>query len=87
MATNDQAIVNRPQSFSSTVWKYYGFLANYKVGETMPFNSNPLLWQKANELKYPTFSKLAKIYFFSAGNLVSAQRSCLQIVHVDKLIF
>ena len=27
MATNDQAIVNRPPSFRSAVWKYYGFLA------------------------------------------------------------
>ena len=26
MATNDQAIVNRPPSFRSAVWKYYGFL-------------------------------------------------------------
>ena len=26
-------------------------LANYKVEETMPVNSNPLLWWEANELK------------------------------------
>ena len=35
-------------------------LANYKVEETMPVNSNPLLWWEANELKYPILSKLAK---------------------------
>ena len=28
-------------------------LANYKTEETMPLNSNPLSWWKANELKYP----------------------------------
>jgi len=37
-------------------------LASYKVEETMPLNSNPLLWWKANELKYPILSKLAKKY-------------------------
>ena len=31
--------------------------ANYKVEETMPLNSNPLLWWEANELKYPIWSK------------------------------
>ena len=36
-------------------------LANYKVEETMPLNSNPLWW-KAKELKYPILSKLAKGY-------------------------
>ena len=75
-------------------------LANYKVEETMPLNSNPLLWWKAKELKYPILSKLAKRYlcvpatsvttqrvFSSAGDLVSAQRSCLHSEHVDELIF
>ena len=75
-------------------------LANYKVEETMPLNSNPLLWWKAKELKYPILSKLAKGYlcvpatpvaservFSSAGDLVSAQRSCLHSEHVDELIF
>ena len=75
-------------------------LANYKVEETMPLNSNPLLWWKAKELKYPILSKLAKGYLCvpatsvaservvsSAGDLVSAQRSCLHSEHVDKLIF
>lgn len=37
-------------------------LANYKVEETMPLNSNPFLWWKAKELKYPILSKLAKGY-------------------------
>ena len=75
-------------------------LANYKVEETKPLNSNPLLWWKAKELRYPILSKLAKGYlcvpatsvaservFSSAGHLVSAQRSCLRSGHVDKLIF
>lgn len=74
-------------------------LANYKVEETIRLNTNPLLWWKAKELKYPILSKLAKGYlcvpatsvaservFSSAGDLVSAQRSCLG-GHVDKLIF
>ena len=75
-------------------------LANYKVEETMPLNSNPLLWWKAKELKYSILSKLAKGYLCvpatsvaservvsSAGDLVSAQRSCLHSEHVGKLIF
>ena len=75
-------------------------LANYKVEETMPLNSNLLLWWEANELKYPILSKLAKKYlcvpatsvaservFSSAGDIVSAQRSCLHSDHVDKLLF
>ena len=35
-------------------------LADYKVEETIPLNSNPLLWWKANELKYLILPKLAK---------------------------
>lgn len=75
-------------------------LANYKVEETMPLNSNPLLWWEANELKYPILSKLAKKYlcvhatsvanekvFSSAGDIVSAQGSCLHGDHADKLLF
>jgi len=66
----------------------------------MPLNSNPLLWWKANELKYPILSESAKRYlcvpatsvaservFSSAGDLASAQRSCLRSEHVDKLLF
>ena len=66
----------------------------------MSLNSNPLLWWKANELKYPILSELAKRYlcvpatsvaservFSSAGDLVSAQRSSLHSEHVDKLLF
>ena len=73
-------------------------LANYKVEETMPCHA--MLWWKANELKHPILSKLAKRYlcvpatsvaservFSSAGDLVSAQRSCLRSGQVDKLIF
>ena len=71
-------------------------LADYKVEETIPLNSNLLLWWKANELKYLILPKLAKWYlcvpatsvaservFSSAGDLVSAQRSCLRSGHVD----
>ena len=66
----------------------------------MPLTCNPLLWWKANELKYPILLKLAKRYylcipatsvagervFSSAGDLASPQRSCLRSEHVDKLI-
>ena len=75
-------------------------LAKYKVEETMPLNPNPLLWWKANELKYPILSKSAKKYlcvpatsvaservFSSARDIVSAQRSCLHGDHIDKLLF
>ena len=74
-------------------------LASYEVEQTMPLNCNLLSWWKANELKYPILSKLAKRYLFpatsvaservfsSAGDLVSAQRSCLRSEHVDKLLF
>ena len=62
-------------------------LASYKVEETMPLNSNPLLWWKANELKYPIFSKLGERPFSSTGYIVSAQMSCLHSEHLDKLLF
>jgi len=66
----------------------------------MPLNTNPLLWWKANELKYPILSKLSQRYlcvpatsvaservFSSGGDLVSTQRSCLHSENVGKLPF
>lgn len=52
--------------------------------------SNPLIWWKNNELKYPNLALLAKKYlyapatpvtsercFSTAGNIVTSKRSCL----------
>ena len=44
---NDQATVNPPASFSSPLWKYSGILNGADK------QTNPLLWCKVNELRYP----------------------------------
>lgn len=61
---------------------------------------NPLCWWKENSHRYPILSRLARKYlcilatsvpteraFSSAGNTVSAKRSCLQPDSVEMLVF
>ena len=56
-------------------------LANYRVEETMPLNSNPLLWWEANELKYPILSKLAKKYICVPATSVHVRVHVVYIVY------
>lgn len=75
-------------------------LLAYKSENPMPLNTSPLEWWKLNEMNYPLLSKLAKMYhsipatsvaservFSTAGDVVTAQRSCLNPEQVDYLIF
>ena len=75
---------------------------NQETGLTQPItvDSDPLKWWRKNEVVYPHLAKLAKRYlsvqatsvaservFSTAGDLVSAERSCLSPENVNKLIF
>ena len=75
-------------------------VTSYKAVDCISLDSNPLLWWKTIEPKYPHVAKLAKRYlvvpatsvpskrvFSTAGDIVSAQRAVLSAHNVDKLIF
>ena len=75
-------------------------LVTYKSEDSMPLNSDPLLWWRNHESKYPLLATLAKKYlcipatsvaservFSTAGDLVTAQRSCLSCDQIDRLVF
>ena len=75
-------------------------IVNYKCESSMPLDSNPLLWWKVHQKTYPLLGNLAQKYlsipatsvaservFTTAGDLVTAQRSCLSCEQVDRLIF
>ena len=75
-------------------------LVCYKSEGNISLDSDPLAWWKSNQEKYPILSKLAKTYlcipatsvaseriFSTAGDVVTAQRSCLSADQVDMLIF
>ena len=75
-------------------------VALYKAVDCISLDSNPLLWWKTNEPKYPHVAELAKRYlavpatsvpservFSTAGDIVSAQRAVLNAHNVDMLIF
>jgi hypothetical protein len=65
-----------------------------------PVDSDPLIWWKSNEDRFPQMAKLAKRYlcipatsvaservFSTSGNIVNAKRSKLTPEHVDMLTF
>ena len=75
-------------------------ILNFKSEPSMPLNSDPLFWWKNHECSYPLLAKLAKKYlsipatsvasksvFSSAGDLDTAQHSCLSGDQVNRLIF
>lgn len=75
-------------------------VAAYKAVSCISVDSDPLLWWKGNEAKYPLTAKLARRYlaipatsvpservFSTAGDIVTASRSALTADNVDKLIF
>lgn len=75
-------------------------LTGCKSEDSISLESNPPDWWKRKQTTYPLLSNLAKHYlcvpatsvaservFSTAGDLVTAQRSCLSGEQVDKLIF
>ena len=74
--------------------------ANFRKEPEIEHNADSLKWWKLNENKFPSVAKLAKCYlnipaisssaervFSTAGNIVSAKRSCLHPKNVNKLVF
>ena len=75
-------------------------VSQFKREPPINANESPLMWWKTHSDKYPTLALVAKKYlcipatsvpservFSNAGDIVTAQRSCLKPKHVDMLIF
>lgn len=75
-------------------------LNKYLAVPALSLSEKPLHWWKSNERDFPLLARLAKRYlcipgtsvaaervFSTAGDVVTAQRSCLSSEHVDQLIF
>ena len=72
----------------------------YKQEQVVPMSASPLIWWKLNEHRYPILSRMARCIlnipgtsvpseriFSTAGDIVTATRSCLDPENIDKLIF
>lgn len=97
----------KKQKTTSALKDLFGdvFITKVEPGESLfepniELDSDPLLWWKVNENKFPPLSKVAKKYlvvqatslaservFSTAGDVVTSQRACLSEEHVDTLIF
>ena len=86
-----------PKPLSATI---EGEVALYRAAESLHIDGNPFQWWKLHQHKFPCVSKHAKRYlcvpgtsvaservFSTAGDIVSATRSCLSPENVDMLIF
>lgn len=75
-------------------------VATYRKVPSIPLSQNPLTWWQVHAGDFPLLAGLAKQYlcipgtsvpservFSTAGDIVSAQRSCLTPQHVDQLLF
>ena len=75
-------------------------VTTYRKVLAIPLSQNPLTWWQAHAEDFPLLAGLAKQYlcipgtsvpservFSTAGDIVSAQRSCLTPQHVDQLLF
>lgn len=75
-------------------------VAKYRQVAPVPLSEDPLKWWSMHEREYPLLSLQAKCYlcvpgtsvpaeriFSTAGDIVTAQRSCLLPEHVDQLLF
>lgn len=72
----------------------------YRDVEPVALSEDPLIWWRDHEREYPLLALQAKQYlsipgtsvpservFSTAGDIVTAQRSCLTPQHVDQLLF
>lgn len=72
----------------------------YRASRPAGLQDNPLSWWRDNEKNYPLLARLAKRYlcvpgtsvaservFSTAGDIVTAKRSCLTPAHVNELLF
>ncbi|KAL2079757.1 hypothetical protein ACEWY4_011180 [Coilia grayii] len=75
-------------------------VTRYREVTSIPLSQNPLLWWKVHAGEFPLLADLAKRYlcvpgtsvpservFSTAGDIVTAQRSCLTSQHVHQLLF
>lgn len=75
-------------------------VARYKEEPVPPLSCNPLIWWKERQASYPLLSGYARYMlcipatsvpservFSTAGDIVTAERACLDSEHVDQLIF
>lgn len=72
----------------------------YRASRPAGLQDNPLSWWRENENNYPLLARLAKRYlcvpgssvaservFSTAGDIITAKRSCLTPAHVNELLF
>ena len=76
-------------------------ISMYKLEPRLQPTADPLLFWKRNSGKYPMLAKCSRIFlcvqaatsvaservFSTAGDIVTATRSCLDADHVDRLVF
>jgi hypothetical protein len=75
-------------------------LSEYMRQQKLPMDANPIEYWQSNQTKFPLLASLMEVYavvqatsvaservFSTAGDVVSAQRACLEPNQVDALIF
>ncbi|XP_048020934.1 E3 SUMO-protein ligase ZBED1-like [Megalobrama amblycephala] len=75
-------------------------IKRYRAGRPAGLQDNPLIWWWENEKEYPLLARMAKRYlcvpgtsvtservFSTAGDIITAKRSCLTPGHVNELLF
>ncbi|XP_056116473.1 E3 SUMO-protein ligase ZBED1-like [Rhinichthys klamathensis goyatoka] len=75
-------------------------IKRYKARRPAGLQDNPLIWWRENEKEYPLLARMAKRYlcvpgtsvtservFSTAGDIITAKRSCLTPGHVNELLF
>uniref|UniRef100_A0A1A8GJZ9 HAT C-terminal dimerisation domain-containing protein n=1 Tax=Nothobranchius korthausae TaxID=1143690 RepID=A0A1A8GJZ9_9TELE len=75
-------------------------IKRYRARRPAGLQDNPLVWWRENEKEYPLVARMAKRYlcvpgtsvaservFSTAGDIITAKRSCLTPGHVNQLLF
>lgn len=75
-------------------------IKRYRARRPAGLQDNPLIWWRENEKEYPLLARMAKRYlcvpgtsvtservFSTAGDIITAKRSCLTPGHVNELLF